>query len=301
MKQIKYILFLFLFLIISCKTSNISKNKKVDIVKSETILDFDNDGIPDVIDKCPDIKGSKDNLGCPGIEEARVESVVRDINPKENNYPLPNLPLVKHKKKSTNENIKPEKKELVIQDSQYSEGLIAYSVPKIMTVGNSYLIKIRITKEKNKTMLVVGDRNIPIADEDSNISIESINVSPVMSASLLVSEDNFKVDKLSTEYQNITQKGYTEWSWNIVPIKGGNNLLKLSVKIRIKENGESYYKDIVVFDKKVDIKSNIKFSIIVWFSENWQWLFGVILIPIIKWLYEEYKKNRDKSEIIKKV
>lgn len=141
-------------------------------------------------------------------------------------------------------------------------------------------------------MLIVGDRNIPITDDDSNIRVESINVSPVMSASLLVSENSFKVDKLSTEYQNITQKGYTEWSWNITPIKGGDNLLKLSVKIRIKENGESYYKDIVVFDRKVNIKSNIKFSIITWFGENWQWLFGVILIPIVKWLYEEFKKNR---------
>ena len=299
MKQIKYILFLFLFLIISCKTSNILKNKKIEDTKLETTLDFDKDGIPDIIDKCPDIKGNKDNSGCPGIEESVVDStvVIRDVPSKENeqvhDYPvIPNLPI--ERKKITNKNNKPDKKELVIQDLQYSEGLIAYSVPKIMTVGNNYLIKIRITKEKNKTILVVGDRNIPIADENSNISVESINVSPIMSANLLVSENTFKVDKLSTEYQNITQKGYTEWSWNIIPIKDGNNLLKLSVKIRIKENGESYYKDIVVFDKKVNIKSNIKFSIVTWFSENWQWLFGVILIPIIKWLYEEWKKNRDR-------
>jgi hypothetical protein len=305
MKQIKYILFLFLFLIISCKTSSISKNEKVDDVKKlEANLDFDEDGIPDISDRCPDVKGTKDNLGCPGIQESLLDSivVVGDVSSKENDRvhdPTPNL-SVNHKK-TTRKNIKSGKKELVIQDSQYSEGLIAYSVPKIMTVGNSYLIKIRITKEKNKTMLVVGDRNIPIADENSNISVESINVSPIMSANLSVSESTFKVDKLSTEYQNITLKGYTEWSWNIIPIKGGDNLLKLSVKIRIKENGESYYKDIVVFDKKVNIKSNIKFNIITWFSENWQWLFVVIFIPIIKWLYEEWKKNRDKSKIVKKV
>jgi hypothetical protein len=146
-------------------------------------------------------------------------------------------------------------------------------------------------------MLVVGDREIPISDDDNSlVSVESINVSPIMSAGLIVSKNSFIIDNLSTEYQNISQKGYTEWAWNIVPLKRGDNLLKLNVKIRIKEEGKSYYKDIVVFHKKINIKSNIKFSIINWISEHWQWFFGVILIPLIKWLYDEWKKRREENK-----
>lgn len=153
---------------------------------------------------------------------------------------------------------------------EYSNGLIAYKVPKKMQVGHSYLIKIRITKENNTTLLIVGDRKIPIADEgNSVVNIESISISPVMSATLYTNKGCFKIDTLSTEYQNISKKGYTEWVWNIVPLKGGNNLLKLSVKIRVKEDGETYFKDITVFDKKILIKSNIKFSIITWISTYW--------------------------------
>lgn len=294
MKQIKYILFLFLFLVISCKTLNVPKDDSKSVPKDEsashidTIMvsdyklvtnkDSDGDGVVDLYDKCPDIQGSQNNMGCPDIEES--QSV--------------NLPVRKNSsRKKTNT-----PKEVVIQDSQYTTGLIAYKVPMNMTVGNSYLVKIRITKENNKTMLVVGDRKIPIADDVDNsvVEVEDINVSPIMSANLIVSKNSFRIDTLSTEYQNISKRGYTEWAWNIIPLKGGNNLLKLNVKIRIKEDGESYYKDIVVFDKKLNVKSNIKFSIITWISEYWQWLLVTILIPLIKWLYDEWKKRKEENK-----
>jgi hypothetical protein len=39
-----------------------------------------------------------------------------------------------------------------------------------------------------------------------------------MSAYLFTNKDNFKVDILSTEYQNIGSKGTTEWGWDVVPL-----------------------------------------------------------------------------------
>jgi hypothetical protein len=46
---------------------------------------------------------------------------------------------------------------------------------------------------------------------------------------------------------------------DVVPLKAGDNILKLTVKIRVTENGETNYRDIIVFDKTLDIKTNIKF------------------------------------------
>ena len=298
MKQIKYVLFLFLFLVISCKTkmNNLETGSKPTAEPKMVSLDFDNDGVPDNYDKCPDIKGSVNNMGCPDIEVSENYSGTKDDiivkSPKDSVTAIEKKPIRKSGKKSV------KKEEVVIQDPQYTQGLIAYKVPKNMTVGNSYLVKIRITKENNKTMLVVGDRKIPIADDVDNsvVEVEDINVSPIMSANLIVGKNSFRIDTLSTEYQNISKRGYTEWAWNIIPLKGGNNLLKLNVKIRIKEDGESYYKDIVVFDKKINIKSNIKFSIITWISEYWQWLLVTILIPLIKWLYDEWKKRKEENK-----
>jgi len=276
MRVVKYVLFLFLFLLVSCKV--LDKNKLEDVKP-----------VPPPVEQ-------KDSLVEGVLDYVTSSDIKRDVTQDEVDRIIKQNGKHHTEKKSVKRN--KTKKQEVIQDPQYTEGLIAYKVPKEMTVGNSYLVKIRITKENNKTMLVVGDRKIPIADDVDNsvVEVEDINVSPIMSANLIVSKNSFRIDTLSTEYQNISKRGYTEWAWNIVPLKGGNNLLKLNVKIRIKEDGETYYKDIVVFDKKINIKSNIKFSIITWISEYWQWLFATILIPLIKWLYDEWKKRKEESK-----
>ena len=181
-----------------------------------------------------------------------------------------------------------------------SVGIMAYSTPEQMVVGKSYTIKLRISKEKNKIQLVSGDRNIPINDinTDSKVVIESIRVEPIMSANLIAEDGKFIITTSSTEIQNIEDKGYTEWGWRITPLKSGENFLKLVVKVRIiNENGD-FYKDITVFDKNIDVKSNVVFSIKTWLSNYWQWLITTIIIPFIVWFYKkksEEKKKRKKS------
>ncbi len=269
-KQI--LIFILLLTIISCKSTKTmsSGNTKTNTILTDS-MSSDNDGVADYMD----------------MESNTTSGVVVDtkgtyIGVKDNPIDTPmDIPII---------NINIDNKVQI--SKEYSNGLIAYKVPKEMQVGYSYLIKIRITKENNTTLLIVGDRKIPIADEgNSVVNIEDISISPVMSATLYTTKGSFKVDTLSTEYQNISKKGYTEWVWNIVPLKGGNNLIKLSVKIRVKEDAETYFKDITVFDKKILIKSNIKFSIITWLSTYWQYLLTVILIPIIKFAYEKFKKK----------
>lgn len=269
-KQI--LIFILLLIITSCKSVNTTVLAPPP--PPIQILDSDKDGVSDHMDT-----ESKNTSGVV------VDAKGTYIGVKDNPIDTPiDTPII-------NINIDKDKAQIPLS-KEYSNGLIAYKVPKEMQVGHSYLIKIRITRENNTTLLIVGDRKIPIADENNSVvNIESISISPIMSATLYTTKGSFKVDTLSTEYQNISEKGYTEWGWNIVPLKGGNNLLKLNVKIRVKEDGETYFKDITVFDKKILIKSNIKFSIITWISTYWQYLLTVILIPIIKFAYEKFKKK----------
>jgi hypothetical protein len=178
------------------------------------------------------------------------------------------------------------------------EGIIAYSVPNEMIVGKYYSVKLRISKDTNKSKLILGDREIPINDVSvsSKITIESIRVESVTSAQLISEEVSFKIEPKSTEFQNIEDNGYTEWQWRITPLKGGSNFLKLLVKVRVKNDNEEFYKDIIVFDKNVDVKSNALFSFKTWLSNYWQWIISTIISPFIIWFYkkksEEKKKRR---------
>ncbi len=180
------------------------------------------------------------------------------------------------------------------------KGLIAYSVPEEMTVGESYDIKIRITKDSTqKKTLVVGDNEIPINDTtvNSTITIESIRVSSIMSASLSGDGENFKITAKSSEVQNIEEFGYTEWEWNVIPLKSGENELKLIIKVRIiSADGEKSFKDIVVFEKNILTKKNISYSIQNTISKYWQWSLSTLIIPFFIWLYNRKKKKKEDEE-----
>jgi len=185
-------------------------------------------------------------------------------------------------------------------DDNSSDGVIAYSVPSEMMVGKRYPIKVRISKEKTKeakTTLVVGERNISINDVelDSKVTIENIRVEKTMTAQLMSENSSFEITSLSTETQNIEDKGYTEWSWVVVPLKSGHSYLKMIVKVKIRTGGQVSYKDIVVFDKNIEVKTNISAGFQSWLSEYWQWLLTTIFIPLIIFFYKNRKKKKSEE------
>ena len=294
----RYIFFLFLFILFSCKTTNkIVVDTIVDIDnKNLELVDYDEDGIPDKYDMCPDIKGTDKN-GCP---EAVLHSLLSDYNSKKEvvKDEEPKVITIIHTSKEVKKKVK-KKIEIVIpqiKEEVRPKGLIAYSVPSEMQVGDDYLVKVRISKQNNRTVLLVGDREIPISDNLEGVKVESITVSPIMSASLLSNKKDFEITSLSTDIQNIEENGYTEWSWSVIPLQGGENNLKLNVKIRIKEDGNDYYKDITVFERKIKVKSNLGSSIKDFVLNNWEWFMGAIFIPIFQWFWLLWKRKKEEKK-----
>lgn len=289
----KYIFFLFLFILFSCKTN---KNTIVSPTPLETLCDSDEDGVDDMYDKCPDTKGSVENMGCPDILSENYSGTKDDrivSSPKESE-------TVIYNKDTKSKNVKKtevKNETLIIKPKEVRpRGLIAYYVPNEMEVDDDYLVKVRISKQNNRTVLLVGDREIPISDNLEDVRVESITVSPIMSASLLSSKRDFEITSLSTEIQNIDDEGYTEWSWSVIPLQGGENNLKLNIKIRIQEEGKDYYKDITVFERKIKVKSNLGSSIKDFILKNWEWFMGVIFIPLFQWFWLLWKRRKEKKE-----
>jgi hypothetical protein len=289
-------------MLFSCKTNKNTITPpsplKDLITEGNTIYDRDEDGVSDMYDKCPDLKGSKENMGCPDIEKNEKYSGTKDDIrivrlPKEpeivDNKDIKSKNVTKTKIKNDTPIIKP--------NEIRPRGLIAYSVPSEMEVDEDYLVKLRISKQNDKTVLLVGDREIPISDNLDSVKIESITISPIMSASLLSSKKDFEITPLSTDIQNIDDEGYTEWAWSVSPLKGGENNLKLNVKIRIKEDGNDYYKDITVFERKIKVKSNLGSSIKDFIVKNWEWFMGVIFIPLFQWLWLLWKRKKEEKDV----
>lgn len=264
----------------------LSKEEKKTILYGKVIklakIDTDGDGVPDFTDVDPDMF----------VEEMLLEYYV---------YPQHATEVYTE----ADRKIKKSKLDVVDKTTKKvdksSKGTIAYSVPNEMQVGKQYVIKLRITKERGKEVnrtLVLGDRDIPINDIniDSKVTIENIRVEKTMTAQLISADDVFKVTPQNTEKQVVEDGEYTEWGWLVTPLKSGDSYLKLIIKIRIDADGETTYKDIVVFDKNIKIKSNINHGIKNWLSEYWQWLMTTIIIPLVVFFYRNKKKKDAQPE-----
>lgn len=263
------------------------KNKIENNKKEYQYQDADADGVPDFIDEEEEIIESSPMIIVS--ESIMFDNVIRQNITKEKLNTQPSKIEVIDKTVL-------EKKEEINQNN--STGTIAYSVPKEMQVGKSYQIKLRITKEKgkeiNKMLIVGGDREIPISDVqiDSKVTIENIRVENTMTAELISQNDIFTITPLNTNKQIIEKESYTEWGWIVSPQKSGKTFLKLIIKIKIENNGELNYKDIVVFDKNIEVKSNFSHGVKSWISQYWQWLLSTIIIPIIIFFYKRREKNK---------
>jgi hypothetical protein len=299
MKNIyKYIyLTIILSLVYSCSNiKEIRERKKnpITIESPDTLLvnNYYNDSLLLILEELESTSAYPEASGLDPIIEVDKSIYLESEPMKENKTEMVKKENVNHLKSTTRNIID---NDTVSHPKKDNIGVIAYSVPGEMKVGDKYQIKVRISKEQNKTKLIVGDRNISINDENvnSNVTIESIRVEPTMSA-LLLSSEAFEINPLSTETQNIEDLGYTEWGWVVKPLKSGNNFLKLIVKVKVKTDDDVYYKDIVIFDKSIKIKTNIKHGLSEWLSSYWQWLMTTIIIPLVIFFYKK-RKGKEKD------
>lgn len=283
MRLIIYILLS--LLIVSCGT-----NRKLFKAKKDNIElpDQGGDGVPDFVD-------ADTVLILPMVVLESMSTVTFEENKSRDYQTAP---------KQKNNYVKHVEKMDIVDntsiDTNSTKGTIAYSVPNEMQVGKQYIIKLRITKEKGKEVnqtLVLGDRNIPISDVniDSKVTIENIRVEKTMVAQLISADGNFKVTPQNTDKQIIEDNEYTEWGWIVTPLKSGRTYLKLIIKIKIDTDGEVTYKDIVVFDKDIQVKANATFEVKNWLAEYWQWLMTTIIIPLVVWFFKRKKKGEEEE------
>lgn len=283
-----------IFILISCNSSkNVVQNDKKPsnldtskvILDTVSIVDSDGDGISDDEDECPYIQGYKSNKGCP--EVLALEKVESSSSGK----PTKEINIIKEYQKPDGV-IKVTDKSAEIKDKP-NLGLVAHSIPNSMQVGKIYTVKLRISKENNKMKLLDGD-GVSISDNiDSKITIASIRVEPIMSAKLISDSSKVSIQQTSTLVQNIEEEGFTEWEWRIMPVKGGDILLKLVVSVIVESETGKVKKDIPVYSEVVNVKSNIKFNIENFIKDYWQWLITTIIIPFIGWLYKRRKKDNE--------
>jgi len=174
------------------------------------------------------------------------------------------------------------------QNKKSNIGKLLYYIPDSMQVGKSYKIALRIS---NNTEYV----NIISTKPDTVDLIagksKDIKVGKKMSIELSDGSDNknFQIVKIGNEKQLIDSgKIYSEWIWNVTPIKSGNSQLMIIVSITLDDGTPDQIIDIT----KVFVKNNPTFVTKGFLEKYWQWLLSTLILPFIIWLINRKKKDK---------
>lgn len=176
--------------------------------------------------------------------------------------------------------------ELLIENevNKLRNGRILYNIPEYMKVGQTEIIEVRI--EKSTTDVFV--KNL---QGSGNYEIGDIKTAPLMKVKLICEGNKLQVVEVSDAEQIVIDNHYTQWVWDITPLKSGQAFISLIVSFKLSiPNQVDKYQDYVLFNKQINVKINPLFSLSSFIAKYWQWLFVTILMPVATFVYKKLSK-----------
>ena len=160
-------------------------------------------------------------------------------------------------------------------------GQVLFNAPEEMKVGIKERVEVRIAKN------FPGDLTKGLKGKGIPETVE-IKVNTLMSVRLR--GENFYIKTLSPEGQLVVDAEFTEWDYDVTPLKSGAQELSLTVTVRIKvPDYDEQERANPVYDKLIQVKPNPWFSLVSFIKNNWKWLVGGITgSGIIGWIVKRW-------------
>jgi len=169
----------------------------------------------------------------------------------------------------------------VAPPSELVKGEILPKIPEEMRVGIKERIKVDIT-EKFKESII---------EEKFKDKIKEIYIGTSMK--VLLKGNNFKIEELNNPVQLVLKGRETQWNWDVIPLRSGNQLLSLIVSIvitlpnDIKDNVDYY-----VFDNPVKVKPNLIYSAQIFIYNYWQAFVFMLVGLFAKEIFNKIKNSK---------
>jgi len=235
---------------------------------------------------CTSTKNLPDNS--PKIENAKDSSKVEEekvlmIENRKEVYPNPI-------KNAENESNDQQIKERIIKNNTSSIvntetnlGQVVYKVPDTMQVMKNYEVIVRISKSQT---------NVEIHNNlNGKVFEKSIKTSNKMQVELIDPTGNsFKVTPVNIQKQ-LVDSTYTEWKFNVTPLKSGTNKLDLVISVFKDDDVKQ-----IVYSDEIYVRSNPKAEIRSFWYENWKWFLEKILIPLSSWIFGIWLGRKTKKK-----
>ena len=168
-------------------------------------------------------------------------------------------------------------------NSQSDLGQVVYKVPDTMRVMKNYDIIVRISRSKT---------NVEISENlNGKVVTKSIKTSHTMQVELVdPTGECFRISEVNSQKQMV-DSSYTEWIFNVTPLKSGNNKLNLVVSIFRNDDVKQ-----TVYSDEIYVQANAPAQIKTFWYENWKWSMEKIIIPILAWLFGRWWGKRSEKK-----
>jgi Divergent InlB B-repeat domain len=170
-------------------------------------------------------------------------------------------------------------------------GCVVFNVPEeVLTVGASGVVQLLLSAQRplcRREQRRLKRRITALGEKVGS----PIKVADVMEAHLTGSK--FKILTVTDERQAVSAQDVTEWKWEIEPTEAGTHrlFLRLSAIIHVGDGSEP--RTIRTFDRTLEVRVTFLSQLSSFFEDNWQWLWGAILIPVVGWLASRRRKRAE--------
>jgi hypothetical protein len=164
-------------------------------------------------------------------------------------------------------------------------GQVAVNHPQQMKVSHADTVRVRISRNQ------AADISKDLPADGHATEHAAIAVSASMKVQLF-GDPYFDIKSLSDTEQLITNNGFTEWSFTVIPLQSGNLPLHVRVTAIVRAAGIEKTKDFPVKDEIIQVRVSPMAAVGSFVSKNWQWLWSTILVPIALWLWNRRRRNK---------
>jgi hypothetical protein len=164
-------------------------------------------------------------------------------------------------------------------------GQVAVNRPEQMKVGRADTVRVRISRDQ------AADISKGLPAEGHATEHDAIAVSTSMKVQLF-GDPYFDIKPLDDTEQLVTNRGFTEWSFTVVPLRSGRLPLHVRITAIVRAAGIEKTKDFPVKDEIIQVRVSPMAAVGSFVSKNWQWLWSTILVPLALWLWNRRRKNK---------
>lgn len=166
----------------------------------------------------------------------------------------------------------------------WKKGEIAFSTPPVMELGEPYRLVVRISKEFANTLM----GQLP---DPGSATVDSLWVGDIMIVRLL--GENFKIVSFDEEEQGVLDGEYTQWEFEVTPLKSGDQDIQVKAGIVYPVPGLGpARKFFPVYARTVAVEVSVWNRAAAFATERWEFLISTLLIPLGTWSLGRFRRKK---------